>query len=241
MGTMGHTAGLRRAFLFYLLLRLTLTNSLLGKSRSRTVISASGPTGIWIQQSLRSLCLSAHSSTGDAFASQLQNKSALNLPLQRQRQVRRKHVNRRPKYYWFNATNLRNELFNFWTQRGVQLKKSQIPPIPSEVILLYYERHDLRAAIAKNGGRLSVSNMLRGAPIVPGRWQDAVEESPETRALIEADPILSLERPPSMPGMTVSNLAGVKDSGNFTQVRWLHQSGRKPKGFWNLQTTVEEL
>jgi hypothetical protein len=160
--------------------------------------------------------------------------AATRMIAQRMRQIRRKPVNRRPKYYWLDANNLRNELVAFWKERGVKLSKYQAPPIPNEVLLMHYKRHDLRAAISKNGGRQVVSQLLGGAPIVQGRWLDALQQSSETQALVKLDPNLSVDRPPKVSGPTSSRLSSDTSP-------WSHQNGRKKKGFWNIQSVLQEL
>ena len=149
----------------------------------------------------------------------------------RKQQNRRKTVNRRPKYYWTDPANLRKELCEFWTAHGVYIENDTPPTIPNEVILRHYERHDLRAAIVTNGGRETVSRLIGGAPIMAGRWQEAIQQSPELRALIHLDPSLCVERPPHVGGSPRSS----------STRPWSHQSGRKPKGYWSLQSVVQEL
>ena len=97
---------------------------------------------------------------------------------QKPRQVRQIPTKRKPRNYWQSASNLRNELIQFWTSHNVPIDRihpGQPPPIPSEYILNFFERNDLRGAIASNGGREHVSYMLGGAKIIPGKWKDAVE------------------------------------------------------------------
>ena len=151
--------------------------------------------------------------------------------LQRQRQVRRKPVQRRPRYYWLDSVNLRSELCLFWRNCGVETNS---PTIPTEVLLMHYERHDLRAAIAKNGGRIAVSELLGGAPIMPGRWRNAVASSPELQHLLKLDASLTPERPPRV--MTSIAIEPVVNNK-----RWSHHNGRNLKGYWSLQTVVREL
>ena len=147
------------------------------------------------------------------------------------RQKRRRPAQKRPARYWSDLNNLRSELRAFWIDRGVKLTQNKLPPIPNEVVLRYYQRNDLRAAIVKYGGRDAVSQILGRCPIVPGRWKDAVHESPELRALVEADAALSLTSPPSL----------TKSSRNNETARWQHQDGRNPKGYWNKQTLLKEM
>jgi hypothetical protein len=94
----------------------------------------------------------------------------------------------------------------------------------------------LRAAIVKNGGRAAVSHLLNGAPIIPGRWKNAVHCGPEMRLLLLQNHTgLSQERPPRIGATTLSiePLNGPK--------RWSHHNGRNKKGHWSLQTVIQEL
>ena len=101
---------------------------------------------------------------------------------------------------------------------------------------------------------------------MPGRWTDAVQENPELRKLLRIDTTLSTERPPFSPrqgDISIDDGTGIgtdKDVTNYndndeddpesTQEnqeetirsgRWLHQSGRKPKGYWSLRVVIQEL
>lgn len=153
----------------------------------------------------------------------------------RKRQARRKPVQRRPKYYWSDPSNLRSELCEFWKNCGVETVG---PTIPNEVLLMHYERHDLRAAIAKNGGRNSVSELLGGAPIMPGRWNKAVAHSRELQQLLRVDASLTADRPPRC-CIHVSSTTVEPNAAN--DKNWSHHGGRNPKGYWSLQTVIQEL
>lgn len=143
---------------------------------------------------------------------------------------KRRRVNRRPRYYWSDLSNLQKELQLFWDEFGVN---TGVPPtIPNEVLLSFYRRHDLRGAIASHGGRESVSDRLGGAPIMPGRWVEAAQESTELQQLIALDEQLSAQRPPGLDG----GLPAPTSSS-----RWSHQSSRKPKGYWTIKVVIQEL
>jgi hypothetical protein len=199
----------------------------------------------------------------------------------RRRQTRRKPTNRRPKYYWTDLKNVERELREFWTSNGdvtiaatvgdnIDIDEyayaNEPPLIPNNQLLNHYQRHDLRAAIYAHGGRERLAASLgAGARIMPGRWTDAVQESPELRKLLQIDPSLSAERPPFSPrqGDTTANddintdIETNTDHANYTDNdeddpegaqeetsrsgRWLHQSGRKPKGYWSLRVVIQEL
>jgi hypothetical protein len=182
----------------------------------------------------------------------------------RRRQTRRKPTNRRPKYYWTDLKNVERELREFWISSEVIAAKGEPILIPNNQLLNHYQRHDLRAAIYAYGGRECLAASLGGARIMPGRWTDAVQESPELRKLLQMDPTLSTERPPFSPrqgdtsvdddidtdtsdGNDVDNdeddLEGAQKNQEETirSGRWLHQSGRKPKGYWSLRVVIQEL
>lgn len=89
----------------------------------------------------------------------------------RQSQTTRK---RKPRDYWHSIVNLRHELYSFWEELDVTLQSKKMPPIPSEYLLNYFNRNDLRWGIAQMGGRENVSHLLGGAKIIPGRWEDAM-------------------------------------------------------------------
>ncbi|GAX22547.1 hypothetical protein FisN_14Hh171 [Fistulifera solaris] len=152
----------------------------------------------------------------------------------RLRQKRRKPTVRRPDGYWSNLDHLQAELRTFWSDHGVALPLHQPPPIPNEVLLRYYQRHDLRAALVKWGGRDAVSQLWGGSPVIPGRWKEAVQASPELRQLVQADATLSMQSPPSL---SRKNTKHEQESS----LKWKHQEGRKPKGYWNTKTLLKEL
>ncbi|KAL7524714.1 hypothetical protein ACHAXR_000685, partial [Thalassiosira sp. AJA248-18] len=79
---------------------------------------------------------------------------------------------RKPRYYWQDSDNLRTELEIFWEELDVPIQKinrDQAPPIPSEYLLNFFNRNDLRWGIATMGGRVNVSHLLGGAKVIPGR------------------------------------------------------------------------
>jgi len=79
--------------------------------------------------------------------------------------------------------------------------------------------------------------------IMPGRWNQAVQQSPLLRKLIALDSNdLTVERPPRL----ITSGAVNDDDNNNTnqhqqQKRWSHQHSRNPKGYWSLQILVQEL
>jgi hypothetical protein len=155
------------------------------------------------------------------------------------RQKRRPSIDRRPRHYWTDPENLRNELCQFWLNHGVSIEendnKIRVPTIPNEVLLMHYKRHDLRAAISKYGGREAVSKLLDDAPVKPGRWSVAVESSLALKRLLQMDMSLKREHPPAV---AVSNAdISRAESGK----KWAHNDGRKILGYWTLQTVVREM
>ncbi len=159
----------------------------------------------------------------------------------RHRQIRKKPMDRKPRYYWLDRMNLRQEFLDFWSNLGVSTNVTS-PTIPNESLLMYYERHDLRAAIVKNGGRHAVSLLLNHAPIMPGRWKDAISTCIEVQQLIHRnDTNLSPDRPPwhTKTAADTSSVT-VLFKTNDTKL-WSHHEGRNQKGHWNLQIVVQEL
>lgn len=82
---------------------------------------------------------------------------------------------RKQRYYWQSHDNLRSELFQFWDELSVTIPPNQPPPIPSEYLLNYFHRNDLRWGISQMGGRDFVAHILGGAKVIPGKWEKATE------------------------------------------------------------------
>jgi hypothetical protein len=137
-------------------------------------------------------------------------------------QQRKPHKNRRPRGYWSNITNLELELEQFWKQRKIH---HDFVLIPSESILYFYNRHDLRGAIASLGGREVIASIYPNTRIMPGRWADAVAQYPQ---LIAADPQLSSRRTPW-------------NTQSDDTPRWEHSETRREKGYWNITSVFKEL
>jgi len=161
--------------------------------------------------------------------------------LRREPQVRKKSKNRHAPGYWQNITNVRSELFEFWTNLGVKtVSSNEPPPIPNEALLNHFERYDLKYAVVSYGGRTRLSKKLGGARIIPGRWTAAVESSPELQALLENEThMLSRTLPPLSPQQKRE-----QPNESLTQVnrtRWNHSPKRKPKGYWTIETVLQEL
>jgi hypothetical protein len=207
----------------------------------------------------RGISLSAHQSGQDATvtvnaslaicpwddSTVAQSQSSIGSFQLRRIQQRTKPQNRKPKYYWSDLANLRTELDIFWKDRGVVVgkgsaKKSRMGRvvIPNETLLLHYRKHDLRGAIASHGGRYAVAEKLERAmptgtkvEVMSGTWTLAVNESPELRSLIQLDPLLSSELPP-----TISSQS--RSSAGLGGRRWSHNTARHPKGYWCSRTAV---
>ena len=168
------------------------------------------------------------------------NRTVALRPVRRKRQQRRKPRNRRPRNYWTEPDNLAREIRLFWEQDcGLENYSASIGTtlIPSENLLYYYGRHDLRAALVSTGGRETVAELLGGARILPGRWKEAVQD-PQIQALLAIDPTLSADLSP----VSAANVNQTESSSADTSSpKWSHASDRRPKGFWNLQRVVQEL
>jgi len=130
-------------------------------------------------------------------------------------QERRLPRTRKPKFYWTHLENVQQELYDFWANLGIQSLC-----LPNETLLNYFQRHDLRAAIATHGGRevlayklkrhkaksktkttsTAVAAISTGIKIMPGRWNEAVTTSLELHTLLQNKTIgLSEDRPPKPP------------------------------------------
>jgi hypothetical protein len=172
---------------------------------------------------------------------------------------RRRALQRRPRFYWSKPENLRCELVEFWNDRGVvtasvvvapttTTKKGtgqQQPLIPNEMLLYYFERHDIRAAIVRLGGRVAVSEMLGGAAIMPGRWTEAVETCPELQFVIARDPRLRSDRSPRgciYDGEHYDDASQqMLSDGKKMRRLWEQKESRNKKGYWSLQLVIEVL
>ena len=171
-------------------------------------------------------------------------------PTKRKRQARAKPTDRRPRNYWLDPTNLRRGLVDFWRNDcglGGEIRtvmNPSRPTVPNEVFLFYHGRHDLRAALARNGGREDVSEKLDYAPVMPGRWREAVRECPELmQALISRDSNLSLQRPPRIVTSNAVHQRPIHGNNTLLQQKAQRQwsQSRKPIGYWSLQRLLEEL
>eukprot|EP00986_Skeletonema_menzelii_P011946 scaffold6334_cov139-Skeletonema_menzelii.AAC.6 len=92
---------------------------------------------------------------------------------------------RKPRFFWHDEQNIKEELLSFWDELNVPIHPDQPPPIPSEFLLNHFNRNDLRWGIAQFGGRENLSHALNGALIIPGKWKEAKE-------LVMMQPLLHL-------------------------------------------------
>jgi hypothetical protein len=99
----------------------------------------------------------------------------------------------------------------------------------------YFGRHDLRAAIAIHGGRQELLLKLKNFVAMPGKWKQAVETSAELEILLQ-NSTLGLSR-----STTPLSLYYQRQDQVGSEMKWMHQPSRKPKGYWNKQTVVVEL
>ena len=174
------------------------------------------------------------------------------------KQVRRKPMARRPRGYWSDRDNLKKEIALFWNDVGVTTSSTNLSPIPNEALLNHFNRNDLRWAISRHGGREAVSEWLGGAPLVPGKWSEAVATCSELQQLLDPSNVagqdLSRTFPPSFPQRKkaddAKNSSGDGDNTESnandaptasTELRWQHRLGRKPKGYWTEQRVMVEV
>lgn len=175
---------------------------------------------------------------------------------------------RRPKYYWTEVSNVELALRELWESKEVAIDAyHHLPPIPNESLLNYWNRHDLRGAIITHGGRTLLSERMGNAPIIPGKWNEAVQTW-YVQQILQHDRDLSADTPPLSPQRLQQEQkqqlqqqrqrqheeeatkdvlqSGEKCSDNNNEVlvsrpsRWSHSSHRKPKGYWSSMTVVVE-
>ena len=219
-------------------------------------------------------------------------------------------LSRRPRYYWKDVQNIRNEIIEQWkialsshdgdnTDDDIDDHDDFVdtipdpPPIPNDTLLLYWKRYDLRAAIrtyegidmtggvgrlalandmmkiaAMTGGKKSsaqednygddcgddfksqrelriysnsnfpsslsaTSVNIEGVLIVPGKWKDAIVQFPIVKRVVEIDPELNLDRPPTING-SCNNPSVVSSVSN-------RRKGRKPIRYWSQQRVLSSL
>lgn len=88
---------------------------------------------------------------------------------------------KKPRFYWHSPDNLRNELQIFWKELGIissPADDNDNEPlyVPSEHMLNYFKRNDIRGAMYQMGGRENVVHVLGGnVKLVPGKWKEAVK------------------------------------------------------------------
>ena len=160
-------------------------------------------------------------------------------------QIRKESPHRRPRHYWTNISNVEIALRDVWHSHHVTIDPILPPPIPNECLLNYWNRYDLRGAIATHGGREFLSELLGGAPILPGRWKDAVQTR-YVQELLQADVRLSADGPPPSPQQQQQQQQQSPpkrkkestDPSDSQPARWSHSSHRKPKGYWSSLTVV---
>lgn len=143
-------------------------------------------------------------------------------------QVRRPTTrHRKPKHYWENLDNIHKEICAFWKFYNISSTT-----LPSETLLGYAQRHDLRAALRRYGGSHLVANELN-ISILPGTWKEAVLH-PEVQQLLLFDPNLASAHPPDI--QTATTKQPPKPSATHP-----HQTKKKSRGYWTLQTVITEL
>jgi hypothetical protein len=157
----------------------------------------------------------------------------------KQSRTRKESPNRRPRHYWTQVSNVEFELRELWASKDVGIEPLYPPPIPNESLLNYWNRHDLRGAIATHGGRDFLSESLGGALIIPGKWTEAVQTLP-VQQLLQRDGQLSSTVPPLSPQQLQQQQQPTFGEGrrNEEPSRWSHSSHRKPKGYWSSLTVV---
>mmetsp|Transcript_10408 Transcript_10408/g.11894 ORF Transcript_10408/g.11894 Transcript_10408/m.11894 type:complete len:478 (-) Transcript_10408:114-1547(-) len=181
------------------------------------------------------------------------------------------HRQRQPNKYWNNIENVRKELFEFWDKNNVTSVTKNKPPIPSETLLNYFGRHDLRQVVKKYGGRDTLSLKLGGEiEIIHGKWSIAVNQSLVVQELIhKINNNLRADIPPLSPqqrkeaiklGIKVVTLNSTKtdkdiiiDDDYRIKTRWSHNNNssgivsqgvkktRRPYNYWTERLVLQKL
>jgi len=170
----------------------------------------------------------------------------------KEKQVRRKpKVPRHPPRYWSDIKSVEQELRSFWTSVNVPMDTHRPPAIPSELLLNYFERHDLRYAIAHNGGRQALASWL-GTTVIPGPWKLAVKTY-EVQTLLNpnntAGRALSPTQSPYQRTFSSMNISdrvnhhadNIKAKPHLEQIHDQHHHRKKSKGFWTQERIQSEL
>jgi len=206
----------------------------------RRILSWSTCLAFWLSRLLTGHGFLEHCWIAPRRASTVRVAAGPDIPGQRTQRVRRKSRNRHPPSYWQEFKNVETAFRDFWANLGVNIPINEPPPIPNETLLNHFERNDLRYVVVSYGGRKSLSDRLGGARVIPGRWNAAVEQSPELQALVRnATHGLSPNLPPLSPQQKKQENIGPIELRN--QTRWNHSPGRKPKGYWTMELVVQEL
>lgn len=153
---------------------------------------------------------------------------------------------RKPLGYWKSIDNIRKEFTLFWNELNVPIQEinpGEPPPIPSNFILVFFKRHDLRGVLLTNGGREHVSYLLGGAKLIPPKWKDAVELEEVKRLL----PLMNNENAnEEVPHQQATESIEVEaiDRGGNEQLRFIdlvRDPVVKRSKTWTKERTVLEL
>ena len=142
-------------------------------------------------------------------------------PIQKRSSPRRP---RKPKFYWNDPENIRQELHLFWKELNTTTSDDKLY-IPNEYMLNYFNRNDLRAAIYQMGGRESLAHVL-DAHVIPGKWIHAVKIDIVKQVL----PLMEEEK-------SISTESKTRQS----QSKQLNITTVTTKGFWSKEKAIKEL
>lgn len=168
---------------------------------------------------------------------------------QKPRQKRRPQTTltrpRKPRFFWHDEDNIRKELLSFWDELNVPIHEfypDQPPPIPSEFLLNYFNRNDLRWGIAQFGGRENLSYALNGALIIPGKWKEA-KELDMMQSLLH---VIGKDTGGSKLRANRNSETQTKsiDANNYTQLVAMvnNTASKKPrKEFWSKEKAIRDL
>ncbi|KAL7457530.1 hypothetical protein ACHAWC_009103 [Mediolabrus comicus] len=169
---------------------------------------------------------------------------------QKPRQKRRPQTTltrpRKPRFYWHDEENMRLELKSFWEDDlNVTISEyypNELPPIPSEFLLNYFNRNDLRWGIAQIGGRETLSHVLGGAFIIPGKWKEAKKLGIIQRVmhLIDDDTNMSSTKKSKVTTKSNSQINTINREPLISMIQ--HTEATKlSKAFWSKEKAIREL
>lgn len=170
---------------------------------------------------------------------------------QKPRQKRRPQTTltrpRKPRFYWHDEENMRLELKSFWEDDlNVTISEyypNELPPIPSEFLLNHFNRNDLRWGIAQIGGRETLSHVLGGAFIIPGKWKEAKKLGIIQRLMHLIDDDTGVSSTKKSKGTAKSNSEEINAINREPLISMVQPTDalKQRKEFWSKEKAIREL